>query len=73
MRELLHWPEIEELITKKANAVKTSAGRGFELEISNKKGKSRTYATISAGTKKAARKAIKHNALLKAMGSAKDD
>lgn len=73
VREMLHWPGIEELITGKAKAVKSSAGRGFRLRVSNTKGKSRTYATISAGTKRAARKAMKHNTLLKALGSAKND
>lgn len=72
VRELLHAPELEELITNKAEAVRASAGEGFSLVASNNSQKSRTYVTVRADDPKAIRKNFKHNILLKALGASHD-
>lgn len=72
VREMLHYPEIEALITDKAKAVQSRAGEGYTVAVSNSSGKSRTYTTVRAEEPQAIRKNFKHNTLLKALGASHD-
>lgn len=70
VRDLLQSAEMRGIIEEKAKAVQTTAGEGFEMEVSKKP--TRVVGVVHADTPKAYYTNMKHNTLLKALGSGKD-
>lgn len=70
VRELLQSSEMRGIIEDKAKAVQATAGEGFEMEVNTMP--TRVVAHIHADTPKAYYTNMKHNTLLKALGSGKD-
>ena len=69
VRELLQSPEMQKIIDEKCNTVQSTAGEGFEKKVEVKG--TRVVGVVHAETPKAYYQNLKHNTLLKSLGSAK--
>lgn len=69
VKALLKSGEMQRCIGGYAQQVESAAGEGYAAEV--KVGKNRCYATIAAQTPHAHFSNLKHNTLVKALGSAK--
>ncbi|HEL1545481.1 hypothetical protein HPA24_04455 [Streptococcus suis] len=67
VRELMKSPEMQAVLTDKANGIRNRAGAGYESDIFV--GKTRANAMVYADSIKAKRDNKKHNTLLKAVKS----
>lgn len=67
VRELLKSPEMQAVLTDKANGIRNRAGDGYESDIYV--GKTRANAMVYADSFQAKRDNKKHNTLLKAVKS----
>lgn len=67
--QLLKGGEIQGLLRQYADSVQSSAGDGYESSIIY--GKNRCWAEVTSATPHAYYSNLKHNTLLKALGSAK--
>ncbi|RRR49781.1 hypothetical protein EI999_09600 [Streptococcus suis] len=67
VRELMKSPEMQAVLTDKANAIRNRAGDGYESDIYV--GKTRANAMVYADSFKAKRDNNKNNTLLKAVKS----
>ncbi|HEL1705858.1 TPA: hypothetical protein TXT40_002251 [Streptococcus suis] len=67
VRELMRSPEMQAVLTDKANGIRNRAGAGYESDIFV--GKTRANAMVYADSIKAKRDNKKHNTLLKAVKS----
>lgn len=67
VRELMKSPEMQAVLTDKANAIRNRAGNGYESDIYV--GKTRANAMVYADSFQAKRDNKKHNTLLKAVKS----
>ncbi|HEP1801721.1 TPA: hypothetical protein VB870_001455 [Streptococcus suis] len=67
VRELMKSPEMQAVLTDKANAIRNRAGDGYESDIYV--GKARANAMVYADSFKAKRDNKKNNTLLKAVKS----
>lgn len=67
VKELLKGAEMQGIIKDYAQQVQGAAGDGYEAEMVT--GANRVWATIKAGTAHAYYSNLKHNTLLKALGS----
>ncbi|HEL2623491.1 TPA: hypothetical protein TZ822_001784 [Streptococcus suis] len=67
VRELMKSPEMQAVLTEKANAIRNRAGYGYESDIYV--GKTRANAMVYADSFQAKRDNKKHNTLLKAVKS----
>lgn len=65
--ELLKSKEMTDIIKNQSINVQNRAGSSSDFEVVVKKGKKRTYSKIQAKTKKAIRKNLKENTLVKAL------
>ena len=69
VRELLQSSEMQGIIKEKADQVLATAGEGYESKVQVMG--TRVVADVHADTPKAYNQNLKHNTLLKALGSAK--
>ncbi|MBY4977021.1 hypothetical protein [Streptococcus suis] len=67
VRELMKSPEMQAVLTDKANGIRNRAGTGYESDIFV--GKTRANAMVYADSYQAKRDNKKHNTLLKAVES----
>ena len=67
VKELLNSPEMKDILVEKAKMVQQTAGKDYEVNLFE--GKNRPNVSIGAMTKKAKKDNLKHNTLLKALGS----
>ncbi|HEP1838086.1 TPA: hypothetical protein VCA64_001946 [Streptococcus suis] len=67
VRELMKSPEMQAVLTDKANGIRNRAGTGYESDIFV--GKTRANAMVYADSYQAKRDNKKHNTLLKAVKS----
>ncbi|NQP35061.1 hypothetical protein HO923_00640 [Streptococcus suis] len=67
VRELMKSPQMQAVLTDKANAIRNRAGDGYESDIYV--GKTRANAMVYADSFQAKRDNKKHNTLLKAVKS----
>ncbi|NQP34764.1 hypothetical protein HO921_10470 [Streptococcus suis] len=67
VRELMKSPEMQAVLTDKANGIRNRAGDGYESDIYV--GKTRANAMVYADSYQAKRDNKKHNTLLKAVKS----
>ncbi len=65
VREMLKSPEMQAMLSERAQAIAKRAGNGYETDVFV--GKNRANASVFASTGKAARDDMKNNTLLKAV------